>query len=48
MNYLAASTNAVLMTFNGSTIPASIMFTYSPDTSKEERFMQIDTSQPLS
>lgn len=29
--YLAASTKAVLITFNGSTIPAFSMSTYSPD-----------------
>lgn len=29
-NYLAASTKAVLMTFNGSIIPAFTMSTYSP------------------
>jgi hypothetical protein len=38
--YLAASTKAVLMTFTGSIIPDSIMFTYSPDASKEGRNAQ--------
>jgi hypothetical protein len=40
VNYLAASTKAVLMTFTGSIIPDSIIFTYSPDTSKEGRNAQ--------
>lgn len=35
MNYLAASTKAVLITFNGSIIPAFIMSTYSPERSRE-------------
>lgn len=37
--YLAESTNAVLMTFRGSMIPAFIMSTYSPVTIRERNIL---------